>query len=410
MSARDPGQLRDRVPVEALDDDRWTAIERGVIGAVRNASIERALAGAPRARRWPWLAAGGALCAAAALGLILARRGPAPIDPTAPVAIATDATVTRIDLGRAVVTVGPDTAFEITRPGDGLELALVRGTLALEVAHRADLAPVVVHAGDVDVIDVGTVFTVERHGGDGTGAVAVAVREGEVRVVRGDGAVRVVAGQRWAGGDLIAVADDRVAPAGSPAATIGAASTIASAVPIPIGGPGDLLARHHVAAAPHSGSAAAHGHPEVRTGHADGAAAVRAPAPADPLADLRAAIAAQAVPAAADVGTTVPSAALDRYRRLATDDKGASASGGLYGMARVQHLALGQDADALRTLGAYVKRFPDGAELEAVLWLRLRILCRAGIDDACRAAAHTYLGRFPDSDRAGLVERITVAR
>ena len=141
-----------------------------------------------------------------------------------------------------------------------------------------------------------------------------------------------------------------------------------------------------------------------------GSGASTAPPPADPIADLRAAIAAQPVTAASDVGTTDPSAALDRYRRLATDDKGASASGGLYGMARIQGLSLGQGAEALRTLAAYVRRFPDGAELEAVLWLRLRILCRGGIDDACRAAAHTYLGRFPDHDRARLVELITDAR
>ncbi|MCE9576310.1 MAG: FecR family protein [Deltaproteobacteria bacterium] len=401
----DDRNLVDRVVVEPLDDERWTAIERGVIGALRTASIERALADARPARRWVWPVLGGALAAAAAVGVILARRAPdRAIDPTgdpagAPaLAIATDATGTRIDLGRAVLTVAPDTAFALARPGGGVDVALDHGAIELAVAHREDLPPVVVHAGDVDVIDVGTVFTVERRA---DGAVSVSVREGEVRIERAGTSTRVVAGQRWAGGELVAIDSDRGATTGPIAQT--------GAVAIPIGGPNDLLSRRHVAAPPR-GAAAPHGHADGHAARSGAAAGIAPPAAADPIADLRAAIAAQPIPAASDVGTTDPTAALERYRRLATDDKGAQASGGLYGMARVQSLALGQSAEALRTLGAYVKRFPDGAELEAVLWLRLRILCRGGIDDACRAAAHTYLGRFPDSDRAGLVERITVAR
>ncbi len=401
----DERTLVDRIVVEPLDDERWTSIERGVIGALRTASIERALADRRPARaRWAWPVLGAAVAAAAAVGMLVARRGPAAIDrpgPSAPVAIATDASGTRIDLGRAVLTVAPDTTFALTRPEGGVDISLDHGAIELAVEHRDDLPPVVVHAGDVDVIDVGTVFTVERRR---DGAVAVSVREGEVRIERAGTATRVVAGQRWAGGELIAIA--------APGATGGAAARPRAhpdAVPIPIGGPDDLLTRRHVSAAPHGGAAAPRGSTgEPRQGH--GGAAVAPPAPADPIADLRAAIAAQPVRAAGDVGTTDPTAALERYRRLATDDKGAAASGGLYGMARIQSLALGQSGDALRTLGAYVKRFPDGAELEAVLWLRLRILCRGGIDDACRAAAHTYLGRFPDGDRARLVERITVAR
>jgi hypothetical protein len=98
------------------------------------------------------------------------------------------------------------------------------------------------------------------------------------------------------------------------------------------------------------------------------------------------------------------------YRNLAFS-KRADADAALWGLARTQALELGKDGDSLRSLDLYVRRFEtSGGQLEAVLWLRLRLLCKPAIDEPCRAAAHTYLARFPSGAKGGLALRVTRSR
>jgi hypothetical protein len=123
--------------------------------------------------------------------------------------------------------------------------------------------------------------------------------------------------------------------------------------------------------------------------------------------DLGAAIRAVPVEPAADVGAASAKDAFDIYMKRFTSGADADASAMLYGMARSQ-FAAGHFDDALHWLDAYVKRFTSGDQTEAVLWLRVRILCtRGGIDDACRAAAQTYLVHGSDAARSQIAQRIT---
>jgi hypothetical protein len=404
--------LKDRVQVEPLDDDRWGRIERGVVASLR------ARPGDARARgTWRLAAAMGAMAACAAAAGVVAWRVARPRagarGAADTVAIATEAHGTRVQVGDAVVEASPDTAFTFARPVDGVggvELTLSRGRVDLDVPHRADRAPLVVHAGDVDVIDVGTIFSVAR--GD---AVTVDVREGEVQVVRGGRTARVTAGQHWSE-PLVARASVVPAPAPGGAVTGGGAGAViadgATTHPhdasIPVGAPNDLLQRPHTATAPEGagparrhGPSAAHvttaGPPSTSAGTASGS---------NVIMDVRAAIRGEPIaPAVAIAGDD----AFAAYQDMMLHGTGGTPSQGLYGMARTR-FAEGRLDDAMQWLDAYRTRFTSGDETEAVLWLRVRIRCASSIDDACRAAAQTYLDRYPDSHRGRIAELATNTR
>ena len=64
---------------------------------------------------------------------------------------------------------------------------------------------------------------------------------------------------------------------------------------------------------------------------------------------------------------------------------GPEASQALYQIAVLLYRPLGQDAEALRTLDVYTRRFNGGKELHAAMWLRVRIECSHAFDESCRA-------------------------
>jgi hypothetical protein len=123
--------------------------------------------------------------------------------------------------------------------------------------------------------------------------------------------------------------------------------------------------------------------------------------------DLQAAIRAQTVEPALDLGEPGAAAAVARYYEIAAHRSGDEASQAFYSIAAAQYLRLGTRADALQTLDAYVRRFPGGKEFRAALWLRVRILCLERFDDRCRAAAYTYLHAAPDAPAARVAELLT---
>ena len=91
------------------------------------------------------------------------------------------------------VRVSASTQVALTRAdADDVALTVTRGRVAVRASHEARKA-FVVHAGDVSVYVVGTIFSVAN----GAEGVEVAVAEGEVRVASGDsGQASVRAGQR----------------------------------------------------------------------------------------------------------------------------------------------------------------------------------------------------------------------
>ncbi|HET9622841.1 MAG TPA: FecR domain-containing protein, partial [Kofleriaceae bacterium] len=196
--------LRGKIAVEPLDEDRVTHIERRIVAGAAEA--------AARGRQRAWLRGHAgrammavALVAAGVIGWLLHAAPAAPVAmPMAMPMAMMDPPAIRVDSrpGRAVLDIGdariesdPSTVFAVTRPAGGVVVALERGKVELEVAKRGDRPPLVVRAGDTDVIVVGTHFTVDY--GDGHGEVDVRVTEGVVRVVHARKETRVAAGEAW---------------------------------------------------------------------------------------------------------------------------------------------------------------------------------------------------------------------
>lgn len=409
-------KLAGRIPVEPLDEERLTRIERGVVtGAVDAASRGYGFR-APRRHAGRAFAAL-AVVAAGVVGWTL-RGAPASapgfVEPT-PIQVQTDPQRSVLDIGDARIESDPATVFTVTRPSGGVLVAMTRGKLELSVGKRGGRPPLIVRAGDTDVIVVGTRFSVDY--GDGRGEAFVRVTEGVVRIVHLQQETRVAAGQAWrAGAGLVASAEVPRAETANPPLPGGGDGdpTVAPAhdgTAIALGRPPDVL-HDRKAAVPDAPGVVAAPPPRMApparppgAGPARPRAAVR---PSDPQVDLRSAIRAQRVEPALDIGEPRSSSAVAKYYDIAAHRSGEEASQAFYSIAAVQYLRLARNADALDTLDAYVRRFPGGKEYRAVLWLRVRILCLDNLDDRCRAAAYTYLHEAPNDPAAHVAEQLTM--
>jgi hypothetical protein len=415
-------KLTGRIPVEPLDDERLTRIERRIVAG----AAEVAARPIRQPRSSPALAIAAAAAVAAFAGVAgwkLRGGAPAPEVAAAPIDVRTDAQRTTLDIGDARIQSDPSTAFTITRPAGGVRVTMARGKVALDVAKRGERPALVVQAGDTEVVVVGTQFTVDY--GDGTGDVDVQVTEGAVRVVRHKQETRVAAGQAWTSSrGLVALA-----ATGSRGATIGAGAPERGGGviddPAPRGGDDleidmseapDVL-RDRIAAVP--GARA----PQPGTG----AAGARAPAggpgtsgpggrvrpldnPRDPKFDLKTVIRSQPVLAALDVGEPDALRAMAEYRAIMTREKGPTEAHAFYSMAVIQALKLGRTGDALATLAAFRRRAPTSEYFVPALWLEVRIRCLRSIDDACRQAAERYVRRAPEGPARSVAEKITLGK
>jgi hypothetical protein len=431
-------RLAGRIPVEPLDEERLTQIERRVVAGAVDAAIRgqrlRAPGGALRA-----LIAAAAIAAAGVVGWAMRGApasepvaGPAPIPavPAAPeIHIQTAPQRSVVDIGDARIECDPDTTFAVTRPGGGVLIAVSRGKVELEVGKRGDRPPLVVRAGDTDVVVVGTRFSVDY--GDGSGDVEVRVTEGVVRVVHGPDETRVAAGQRWrTRAGLIAMAGDPrdAAPGtGEPRAPDPAAEPRRDRPTVP-DAPAVLHDRRAAVPDATASPSPARSAPPPRLAGRE-PARPRVAVRTDPRVDLRAAIRAQRVEPALALGVPDPATAIARYYEIAAHRSGDEASQAFYSIAWVRYFRQGNGPDALSALDAYVRRFPGGKEYRAALWLRVRILCLSqsepgsgtadgaaggaagsaarGFNDACRAAAYTYLHEAPDAPAAHIAELLT---
>jgi hypothetical protein len=425
-------KLVGRVPVEPLNDERMTNIERGIVAG----AAEAAARGSARVPR-PYLGFAAAAMVGVAVGVIgwkLLASAPVAspiVAEAAPIEVHTDAQRSTLDLGDATIQSDPLTAFVVTRPEGGVLVDLARGKVELQVGKRGSRPPLVVRAGDTDVIVVGTHFTVDY--GDGTGEVDVRVTEGVVKIVRHHEQLRVAAGSAFrtprgviriadAGPALSATIAASHEPAGGGTA---AGGTVALADPppagsgsieIPLGDGPDVLhdrTAHvpgpHVPPQQHAGAGSGTGTERTQDGAGSGATPHGIEHAGAPATDLKSQIAAQAVEPASDVGEPNAQIAIGKYRDIVAHTTGDEASRAFYSIAVLQAMKLGRTGDALQTLDLYLRRFTGGKEYAAALWLRVRILCLRDLDERCRQAAYSYVHQAPGSDAAHLAELITIS-
>ncbi len=136
------------------------------------------------------------------------------------------------------------------------------------------------------------------------------------------------------------------------------------------------------------------------------------PATVDPYVELRTAI--RDVPLAfapnidgkADAANEIAKLKLVAYSATTL---GPEASHALYQIAVLLHRPLGQDAEALRTLDMYRRRFAAGKEMHAALWLRIRIECSHAFSEGCRRAAYSYQHAVTSGEASDVAIRITNA-
>ena len=431
-------KLTGRIPVEPLDEERLTRIERRIVAG----AAEAAAAPVRSTRSSPALAFAAAAVVAVGAGVAgwKLRGAPAPEVAAAPVEVRTDEQRTTLDIGDARIHGDPATAFTLTRPAGGVLVAMTRGKVALEVGKRGDRPPLVVRAGDTEVVVVGTQFSVDY--GDGTGDVDVRVTEGVVRVVRREQETRVAAGQAWTSRrGLVAIADAgpglagagaRPRPQPQPPAQAGdapAGATIADAagrgrgdIEIDMSKAPDVL-RDRVAAVPDvrasqpgAGAAPPRGAGSSSSGgggSGSGEAAGRPHSqgnPREPKGDLKALIRSQPVLPALDVGEPDAQKAMAEYRAIMTREKGPNEAHAFYSMAVIQALKLGRTGDALATLAAFKRRAPASEYFAAALWLEVRIRCLRGLDDECRQAAEVYLRHAPEGPARHVAEKIGLTK
>ncbi|HEY5921230.1 MAG TPA: hypothetical protein VIV11_06150, partial [Kofleriaceae bacterium] len=151
-------KLVGKVPVEPLDDERLTNIERSLVVQVSE------MAQRPRGMRAPWrlLAFAGMAMAVLVAGFVgwrMRGEGTPIVAPPRPDHVAMKAGA--LDLGDAQIT-GND--FTVMRSAGRTDIEMVRpGKLDLHVDHKPERL-FVVRAGGVEIEDVGTRFTVDFDG------------------------------------------------------------------------------------------------------------------------------------------------------------------------------------------------------------------------------------------------------
>lgn len=193
-------------PAHAAAYDRVALVDRAIAGACFPEAAPLAQNdNLPPPRRWRWWAGGAVAAAAVALAVL-----PSALPHAQPYQVATR------DGERQTIALGDGTKIELSG-GTRLTLdranprvaTLEQGEALFHVRHDAG-APFTLHAGDVAVQDLGTVFDV-AHVGD---RLHVAVSEGAVAFQPGGGSVTLRAGDALsATTDGAEIVRTRVAPA-----------------------------------------------------------------------------------------------------------------------------------------------------------------------------------------------------
>lgn len=347
-------KLVGKVPVEQLDDERLTNIERNLVVAVSDMK-----APAPQVSRRALVLAGLAMAIALAgfAGWKL-RRVPAAVAPAPQTFVMkSDTDRATLDLGDAQIASAPGTDVEIERVPTKTSIVMVRGTLDLVVDHKPGRL-FVVHAGDTEVEDVGTKFSVVF---DGKAHVEVRVTEGEVKVRRGGKELSITANNAWTtelGATTIAQLD-------TTATNVVAHNDVVVAPPV---------------AEPNRGSGTGSGSASAKKPRKSGIKEAILAVSLDPL----------------------PGSINELTEHLSSG--GEDRSRIHYSIAVAHHLAK-NDERALYMLQGTLQQTNSAAYKDA-MWLIVRIRCLKALDDSCRIAAGRYLNNVESGVAAGVAQEI----
>ena len=407
--------LKGRIPVEQLDDERMTNIERRIVAGAAEAAASAPSRSSSRLFGWGLAFAMAAAIAIGAgfTGWMLRGEGSRNVTTIAnsePVHVHTTSERSVLDIGDARIESDPLTDFTVTRPDGGVLVTMTRGKVELTVGKRGDRPPLVVAAGDTRVIVVGTKLSVDY--GDGTNGVDVRVTEGVVKVERLQQEVRVAAGQAWTTRrGVVAIAELPQEPELSPNPDLPTikddAKNADDRIEIETDAPDVLKERKSSvpdATIPttgvHHGSGATR--PTKPDVHRDALPSGGSGSVAVDLRDV-------AVLPPLELPGVEPKDAVATYRDIVVKKKGDEASLAFYSIAWMQHMKLGRNGDALQTLDQYLRRFVGGKEYAAALWLRVRILCAKNIDERCRQAAYAHMHQASGTPAAKVSEALTLA-
>jgi len=371
-----------KVPVEPLDEERLTNIERKLVVQVSEMS-QRPMRSPRRV-----LAFAGVVTAVAAAGFVgwKLHRDPV-VEPAKPEQLAMKAGA--LDLGDAQIT---GTDFDVTRTATLTVIEMHPGKLDLHVEHEVGRV-FVVKAGDVEIEDIGTRFTVDYDGKN----VDVRVTEGEVKVKRAGKEQMVAAGNAW----TLEIGPITIAALEKKQADDALAAVMADPTHPEVMAPEQPA--NEVAAG--SGSAGATTGSNGATTGSNGASQGSAAHKPGKKSNARQALEKRPYEAPLDVGTEDPKAAITAYLNLAKQKPQGDANAQvLYGIAVMQY-RLKQDEKALYTLDGVLKR-QGGSAYKAALWLDVHIRCDKTFDDDCRIAVAKYLAKFDSGFEAGVADEI----
>jgi len=394
-------KLVGKVPVEPLDDERLTNIERNLVVHVSEMS-QRPLRAPSRMLAFAGVAL--AVVAAGFFGWKLRGNGtPAELGPKSEQFVMKDGA---LELGDAQIT-GKD--FAVTRTKDRVEVVMREpGKLDLHVEHKPGRL-FVVHAGNVDIEDVGTRFSVDYDGKN----VDVSVTEGEVTVKHGSAEESIKAGEAWdleIGKISIAALAAKQAAAlvaqaqvPTPNTVVGAAGTGSGAVR----SGSNATSNSGSNATSNSGSNAGAGSGSGRPRKIGGPDAKKALEkwPDEPQVAATAKDPKEAVKEY--LGKTQ---ALPQPQTLAQLQDKAD----LLQSIAVMHIRAKNYAGAIRALDGVLheRRASDWPAYTSALWLDVRAKCLLArtrgptFDDACRVAAEKYIVKIPTGPQSGIVQQV----
>jgi hypothetical protein len=402
-------KLGDKIPIEELDELRLARVERAVVDEARLIAAQGRPSSPSQGGRAAWAVATIAVAVALFFVWRQQRSSSTAVQPIASTAQATDVSTgpgqsTTLRLGDAVVEVGENAKLVVERYGDGrIVVELAHGRVHCDVEPRPGRPTFQVLSDDVRVTVIGTAFAVDR-----SDTVQVQVERGTVSVRTSSEDLRLHAGDAWEGSPYARVALAEILRARE--LDTPPTPSDDDSVRHRDGGPGR---KHH----PGSGSG---GHHPTHDGgphrHRDGEhRQARAPLKASELLrdakPIRPIFPTSASPELArlkKVTSANPRRAVRELLSLAAKSSGREASFALYARAYLLFFELGQNHETVRAAQQYERRFPRGAEAEDMLWLRVRASCKAKDYTTCRAAAHTYLRRYPDGIFHGLASRIII--